>query len=71
MKVRLFACLLVLALAGSASARPVAEGSAVRAPSSWSIWNHLVDLIRVFQRSPFASDHTLPPPSSSYWWSIG
>ena len=69
MKVRLLACLLVLALAGTASARPVAGISASRVTSSWSIWNRLVDLIRGFPAtvSPFASDHTIPPPSTCLW----
>jgi len=56
-------------LAGSASARPVAVTSASRASSSTSVWHHVLDFFRGFHpfASRFASDHTLPPPTTICW----
>jgi hypothetical protein len=72
MRIRLLACLLVFALAGSASARPVAAHSASRA-ASWSrTWTSLLDFFRdlgLVERR-FGAEHNLPPPSVTCW-SIG
>lgn len=66
MKIRILACLLVLALSGSVSARPVAAPSNFQASSS--LWQHFIDFFRGFHPfSRYASDHTLPPPSPCTW----
>ena len=69
MKLRLLACLLVLVLAGTASARPVAAPPVARGYSWSAAWTQFLGFFQGFHlvRSRNASGHDLPPPCTTVW----
>jgi hypothetical protein len=71
MKIRLLACLLVIACAFPVSARPAGAVSD-RVSSSSRIWVRFLDFFRGHNpfASPLSSEHTIPPPTTTCW-SIG